>query len=99
MYHERIQIETATAKAPRFLVAIAEGLRKELAYHQLVHELSHLSPDLLADIDLKRGDIRRFARAAVSGKPMNAVGADEGPVTTIGSADWSRAYLLRMGSN
>lgn len=98
MYHERIRIETAPY-ARGFLATITRLIIQEIAYHQLVQELSALTPELLADIELKRGDIRRFARAVTRGKAPCLADEDDGPTTTIGSRDWSRAYLLRLGSN
>lgn len=99
MYHERIQIETQAPIERGLVAAITRFIGREIAYHKLVQDLSALTPELLADIELKRGDIRRFARAVTRGKDPCLTDADDGPMTTIGTRDWSRAYLLRLGSN
>jgi len=68
MYHKRIQIETPGPAVPGWFAAISRFVRREIAYRQLVQDLSQLTPELLADIELKRSDIRRFARAAACGQ-------------------------------
>lgn len=93
------QSETDVLSPNGPLDALVAWFRREVAYRQLVRDLQQLSPELLADINLRRGDIRRFARAATDGKAPAVTRLDDGPATTIGSAEWSRAYLLRLGSN
>lgn len=99
MKPERIEIETKEPTPLRWRAALARFIRQELAYHELVRELSQLTPELLADIQLQRSEIRRFAWAATHGKAPRLAEPDDGPMTTIGSRDWARAYLLRLGSN
>lgn len=98
MNHECTQFETQTVAAvPRWWAAIIRLVRQEIAYQLLVEDLCQLTPELLADIRLQQRDIRRFARAAVSGKAPR-LDADS-PFTTIGPPEGVRIHLLRLGSN
>lgn len=99
MDRERIQIETPVPSRLSWVAAVLRFVRREVAYHLLVQELSDLSPQLLADTGVTDGDIRRFARAATSGKDLRLAQPNDGPMTTIGSRDWTQTYLLRLGSN
>lgn len=98
MNTERITAETRKPRWPKWLAALARAMRTEIAYHRLVRDLSALRPELLADLGIGRHDIHRCARLAATGRePAWAEG--DGPATTIGSPDWSRAFLLRLGSH